>query len=673
MTGSPGSVPGQCPTAPQKDASSEPKHEPLFNGLIQHSFAMRIPSEFHPQYTRSDVSDLRELLTALLSVPDGPGGDSGFKLVSVADITAAGGASGQAGGSANVQAGSSGASDQAGSGGASDQAACKGESGTPGGYSLLVSGGITPISPLGLPFSGRAGVSQPDLPAAFKWARSEAAPSDCVAEPWEGFITAQKNMAEPDAPARPNDFLVVEDVVPVPGAAQQGTQQQGHNQPAADAPEAISRLLCQLLGHRRSRLFGPSLAGRIFNVLLPHAIMSPSPLEEGDQKQPSYGLWVLQPALSLFSGDRDRGVRPVFTLTLFMVPVEDAGDGAPPGLRFNERSMLDREIYESVQVGWSLASSRPPLVRPTFLVSGPLVEYVHKLDQCAPEHWTLWKSANLRSSPACDGRHRLEWDRLTLRQVTEASLYPTVVRMVQGPAGMADRHTREEIGERVLTSLSASRVSSVVVVDHKLKKPDAERRTSSDGDFPGSLKSLMQAISGTTRIAPRRRYRLDRFFFDDDGYAIGVLPAARCMVVTSDADAQLGYLESGLMQAGWIAYMVIGAATAIGLMRSIYFDIEKVSRSKPSGIASIEREVVVDLHEIYDLDITWEMYRHRYRLLRDRLGITRDYQALQSKLQALYRETSTRFEDTAQVRLIWLTAAIVLLTFAVVIVTVLHK
>jgi hypothetical protein len=244
--------------------------------------------------------------------------------------------------------------------------------------------------------------------------------------------------------------------------------------------------------------------------------------------------------------------------------------------------------------------------------------------------------------------------------------------MVQGPAGVADRRTREEIGERVLTSLSASRVSSVVVVDKCFKKRDPNS-ASSDSEFPGSLEMLMERISGSTRIAPRRRYRLDRFFFDEDGYAIGVLPANRCVVVTTDAKAQLGYLESGLMQAGWIAYMVIGAATAIGLMRSIYYDIEKVSRSKPSAIASIEREVVVDLHEIYDLDITWEMYRHRYRLLRDRLGITRDYKALQSKLQALYRETSTRFEDTAQVRLIWLTAAIVLLTLAVVIVTVLHK
>ena len=78
--------------------------------------------------------------------------------------------------------------------------------------------------------------------------------------------------------------------------------------------------------------------------------------------------------------------------------------------------------------------------------------------------------------------------------------------------------------------------------------------------------------------------------------------------------------------------MAIGAAMATGMVRSIYDDIEKVDDTKPKEVAKIEREVVVDLHEIYDLDITWEQYRHRYYLLRDRLGITRDYKSLQVEL-----------------------------------------
>ena len=244
--------------------------------------------------------------------------------------------------------------------------------------------------------------------------------------------------------------------------------------------------------------------------------------------------------------------------------------------------------------------------------------------------------------------------------------------MVEGPADSADVHVRRELGERVLTSLSASRTSSVVVVDDEFEKTKPPQ-FGPGWSFPGSLEALMRAIAQPLRVEPHKKYRLDRAFFDGEGHAIGVLPANSCVVVTTDPAGQLSYQESALLHAGWIAYMVIGAATATGMMRSLFHDIEQLDRSSPKAIAEMEREVVVDLHEIYDLDITWDQYRHRYRLLRDGLGITRDYKALQSKLQALSRETNTRFEDRSDTRLTWLTAAIVFLTLATVIVTVLVK
>jgi hypothetical protein len=150
-----------------------------------------------------------------------------------------------------------------------------------------------------------------------------------------------------------------------------------------------------------------------------------------------------------------------------------------------------------------------------------------------------------------------------------------------------------------------------------------------------------------------------------------VLPSNRCLVGASDATKQRGRWESGLMQAGWLAYSVIASASAIGTMRAINRDLEKVDRSEPSKIVKIEHDVSVDLHEIYDLDITWEAYRLRYRRLRERLGITSDYKALHGKLDALYRETSAGFEKEAQQRLSKLTKWIAWLTVLVVVVGIL--
>jgi hypothetical protein len=228
------------------------------------------------------------------------------------------------------------------------------------------------------------------------------------------------------------------------------------------------------------------------------------------------------------------------------------------------------------------------------------------------------------------------------------------------------------IGNDVVMSLGSARVSSIVVVDPKL----SSNEVSKSGRFsrlPASLGSLMEELAAPVRIeqsgdAKGHKFRLDLPFVDGDRYAIGLLPTRRCLAVVSRGAAQYGVLESALMQAGSIAYMTIGAATAIGTMRQIDRRLEHLEgAANPKKIAEIDAEIASDLGEIYDLDITHESYRGVYRLLRDRLGITRDYKTLQNKMQALYQATSTVHEDKAQRLLAWLTAGIVALSLLILI------
>ena len=604
-----------------KVAASIPERDGAgFHGLIQHSFALRIPSELHPQYTRSDISEPCRLLQALLNAPMCDQ-SSGFCLMSV------------------------------------DRMECEGERGGYCGprpdHSLLVKNETATVVLQGLPFLGcdPNGRKYP-LPKPFSWAEQSVpidpppkiGPADGGgAERWEGFITAARNRCEP---AQAKDFLIVEE-----------TSSQ-ERQPGPADPKAVSWLLCQLLAHRRSRLFGLSLAQRIFNVLLPHALLRPV------EATGIHGEWLVQPVLALFRANENHEFRRIFSLTLFLVPVAIEGSDK---VAVGERKMNNEEIHQTVQAGWSLATARPD-AEALFSLSGPLCGYLTKLDPSIAG-WNGLGDAETRTG--------LEGSSLTVRQATEAIFFATAQRMVEGPEYRADEQTRREVGGQVLSSLSASRVSSVTVVDDHFEHAQLEGREWSEPEgedrFPGSLGPLMATIAGLIRVSPRRKYRLDRPFFDESTHAIGVLPANSCVVVTVDTAAQKGHQESALLQAGWIAYMAIGASMATGMVRAIYDDIETVDRSKPEAIAEIEHEVVVDLHEIYDLDITWEQYRDRYYRLRNSLGITRDYQSLQNKLQGLSREASTRFEGGSQRRLIGLTAAIVLLTFVVAILTVLPK
>lgn len=482
--------------------------------------------------------------------------------------------------------------------------------------SPLLEGGLTTLDPkrrarfLKRNPDGKYGE---DLPPAFSWANAQGESwQEERRRPWDRLVFAKQ---EANRELSFNDFLVTESPVQEPQA------------------QAVSELLCELLGARRSMLFGLALANRFVNVVLPPALLTPVP---GDEWEPA-GQWILQPLISLVRVGHDGlDCRRMYSLSFFLIPVK--------GPERRERKMSGLEMERMVNAGWGLAAS--PTGFPEFELSGPLSRYVALLE---PEMDT-------------------EWGSLTLRRATEAVTFAVALRMAQGRSGTAKPRVREEIGDEVVSAFGNSRVSSVLAVDRLDRTHLDDPRPGKA--FPRALESAMGSLAGRARIpspssTPDDRYRLDRPYIDHEDYAIGVLPSNRCLVMISDRKAQFGRWDSGLMQAAWIAYTAIGAAGAIGTMRAINRDLEIVDRSNPNDIAAIEHEVAVDLHEIYDLDITWEAFRLRYRRLRKQLGITSDYEALRGKLEALYRETSAHFEARSELRLLVLTAAIVALSFLI--------
>ncbi len=555
------------------------------HGLIQHSFAVRVSRDLRPLYAREEVRDADRLLRRIFEA-------SGFKL-------------GEAGMKYERD---------------------DGDGGRAWRHSALVSNRQTTIEPQRFPYKEEG----TELPAPLAWSKTECGGRANPEDPWEGFVIGG---ADRPVETHHKDFLVEPAASPGTGQTSEG--------------EDLSQLLCQLLAHRRSRLFGLPLARETVNVLLPHALLDPDPDEPSEY---ALGPWFVQPALSLFYVYGRRGFRPIFSFSLFLIPCEASGTELPP------RTMSTKEIHDSIRSQWPLATAFNPEQRPAFKVSGPLGGYLAAVAQPAME--------SLGIRPTDVERP------LTLRMFTEATLFALTLRMTRGAASLPAKRIRKEIGDRVLTSLSASRVSSVVLVDDNCAKSQTSQGpgTCRDPDLSGLLAEVSKAISHpyqTPAWIPRTGqdgYRLDRNFFDTKRYAIGVLPANRCVVTVGDGCSQHGLEASALLEAGWTAYMVIGAATATGMIRSVFRDISRSDRSKPDSIADIEREAMVELHETYDLEIMTETYRSRYRLLRERLGITAEFKALSDKLEALYRETSTRFEGRSERRLQLLTWATAILS-----------
>jgi hypothetical protein len=482
------------------------------------------------------------------------------------------------------------------------------------------------------------------LPSAFSWAdpTGEEAKTE-QEEHWQQIVFAK---ATEGGPSSSNDLLV-----------------RGCDSGEGEA-QLVCQALCEVLAARRSMLFGLALANKIVNVTLPYALLKPASQgsSEGGKSKP-VGTWILQPVVSLIRIKAVGGdFRRMYCLSFFLVPVRDPC--------FEARKMSKHEIKTMVNAGWGLSTCPPNL--PRFEVSGPLPRYATKLEP------SLGQILDPQTPPAgSDPAEEVRWESLTLRKATEAITYAVASRMALGPSSSKDnkdKKVRREIGDAVVSSLGNSRVSAVTVVDERFEKHGLDDPEAAA--LPGALASLMPALAGRVRVpvgaqtSKARKYRLDRPYVDHDDYAIGVLPSNRCLVVASDAKAQRGRWDSGLMHAGWIACSVIASASAIGTMRAINRDLENVDPSDPSKVVPIEHEVSVDLHEIYDLDITWETYRHRYRRLRELLGITSDYKALHSKLDALYRETSAQFEVESQRGTAYLSKAIAALAVLTLVVAV---
>lgn len=495
-------------------------------------------------------------------------------------------------------------------------------------HSPLAEHGLTTVGSLRMELLKHSEHSSDAIPPALDWRpKKQPETSDEYEEPRSIFFDGFDDEREPSV----NDFWV-------------RPLSQGRDSPSA----LVSRTLLEVLAHKRSRLFGFALANRIITVMLPHAIAHGS--REGAEGQD----WFMQPFVSFIRGGHDRGrLRGTYSLTFLLVPV--VADG------LKSRKMSLAEIKSMMAAGWGYAAARPEPSLSKFELSGPLLGYLTDLAR-----FDIRGLGGKASEPKDD---------FTLRQAIERVAFGTALSVAQGSSGQVDLRAIRRLGNQVIMALGSARVSSLVVVDEGLTKADVRRPASGPRPFPGKLSPLMRALSEPLR-PPRLndptagKHRLDRPCVDDDLYVTGVLPAKRCLIVVSRGDGQWGSRESALMQAGSVAHMTIGAATAIGTLRAIDNRLEFLDGADPKGIAEIDREIAGDLAEIYDLDIRRESYREIYRHLRKRLGIARDYKTLQDKMQALYRGTSALHEVKTQARLVWLTGAIVLLSAFIVIGTV---
>ncbi len=319
-----------------------------FNGLIQHSFALRLAKEHRPFEGPSNLRRVQERF----SLPAGNG--AAFEARPVCGQASSGG----------------------------------GDTGRSAKHSPLVECGRTTVQPLPI----RPVVP---LPFAFQWAANGKGDLNPRRnEPRLIFAERHPATGEVDY----NDFLIER-----PGCDSQA--------------QSISRTLLRVVAHKRSRLLGLALAGRVVSVMLPHAVLTPVDGSKGAGATADRS-WFVQPLLSFIHDGRVKSeFRDSYSLTLLLLPVQ--------GKEYRERKMTVDEIDRTVNVGWGLAAVPTDAMLPQFQADGPLPDYLARLTApCDP--------TNLLRPSGPDSEAGGCWESLTLRRATEVLAFSVGLKLAQG-------------------------------------------------------------------------------------------------------------------------------------------------------------------------------------------------------------------------------------------------
>jgi hypothetical protein len=110
----------------------------------------------------------------------------------------------------------------------------------------------------------------------------------------------------------------------------------------------------------------------------------------------------------------------------------------------------------------------------------------------------------------------------------------------------------------------------------------------------------------------------------------------------------------------WSLYMLIGLSAVEGMMYSFYREIEEGSGLWP--LVDVENDLIVDMDELYDLDIKSSIYKTQYEKIKKIAGIEDDYNKLKDKLSAQKANENLIQQNKLNVMLIILSLTVIFAT-----------
>lgn len=381
-----------------------------------------------------------------------------------------------------------------------------------------------------------------------------------------------------------------------------------------------------VLAQRRSYLFSPGLAQRIYNIVLPAGFLMPTAAGE------SHPFMVLPFVTYVMSPSHDR-FRRVVTVSVLFLPVQWA---LGPDSALSLRTMTTAEAGDLAWT-WDWSPARRRNVGDS---KNGIAEWQLRGDL----RGYLRGGAAVSPSDGC----------MTSRGFTQVLLQGVSSYSYFGRDSISDEHQQginKAVGEIIyvdtIRAMLASKTS--LVFTSPLSGSDGSTETNVDSNLRQDARQIADYLILHSDSGPEHPLtsslhvdlpmipeadRLDAYF----------VPPHSALVHSYDPGGGWNQRRLPFWMVGYVVYYIAALSSLRAAIVGINHEVDHMPRKR----RSVEQmgEVMIEMEEVFDFDFIVRPNRQFFEALRDADGLTRDFDLLEKKVERARSDTMLAIEAT---------------------------
>ena len=413
-----------------------------------------------------------------------------------------------------------------------------------------------------------------------------------------------------------------------------------------------------LFAQRREATFASNVSDRAYNVWLPPTLLVP--MDDGYMASVKGSALAVLPFVSLLRLPNQSSWRPTLNLSVLFIPVRvhsaiDSWDG-----RLEARSLDNSTEVKAITSSLQGSTSHAPRL-------------AQQSYQCINDSDLLWRYLEKVATGRCTrslckcprwSDSRMQQPK-TIRQYIEGILLAMAASAPQTLEGRR-RHGKILESQRVAASEVArsARLTSIWSVQLLSQQEIAWREgngryqpygfieepggpvitagSQTDPDsgialLPPEVQSVIKELANPGHL-PTEAERIDDLHtLETRGGMSWKMPRSRGLLFIQSIQDDHFPDASVHKTFAWIGVMVVAAVAIREMTQALLHETLQAKDSQ--DLARVDRGLLVELEELYDVDIVGSVFTHFYRNLRKHLGLDADYARVREQVQSLSAAT----------------------------------